>query len=356
MRRIDRETRETLRDEPELLAVARAVVKTQRSRHFRVGPVGSRVRLVPVVLLSLVVIAAAALGLTSSYSTRALHDGSADAVGAASGRVTHDPDAGAGPAGPNEDWINQIGDGVTSDELNHAGLQAAAISTGDTTPWQVTGPNNIGGRVTDLVVDPSQPKTIYVAASGGGIWKSTDEGSTFTSVWPITNTQTIGALAMGPDGTLWAGTGEANPAGGGMTFFGNGIYKSTDGGATWTDVGLQGSDAIGRIVVNPTNGNEIWAAASGSIYASSSQRGIYHSTDGGATWQQALEPPNATTGGIDIALNPTNPNRIYASLWDHHRDPCCRTYGGHRLRPLPFAGRRCNLDAPADDHRRPAEL
>ena len=88
--------------------------------------------------------------------------------------------------------------------------------------------------------DPANPATIYVAAAGGGIWKSTDEGMTFTSVWPGSNTQTMGALAMGSDGTLWAGTGEANPAGGGMTYFGNGVYKSTDGGKTWRNVGLTG--------------------------------------------------------------------------------------------------------------------
>jgi photosystem II stability/assembly factor-like uncharacterized protein len=329
-KRVDRETRELLGADEELLATARAVAKTQDARDFGDVPgARSRLRHAPVLVLVAALAVAAVLGATSSLSTRAHHDGLGSAVGLASGRVTHDPDASSfAPAGPNEDWLNQIGDGVTSDVLTHAGLQAAAISVGDQTPWTVTGPSNIGGRVTDLVVDPTNPKTIYVAAAGGGVWKSTDEGSTFTSVWPSSNTQTIGALAMGPDGTLWAGTGEANPAGGGMTFFGNGVYKSTNGGATWTNVGLQQSDAIGRIVVDPSNANQVWVAASGSIYASSAQRGIYHSVDGGATWTLALGPPNATTGGVDIALDPANSNRVYAALWDHHRDPCCRTYGG----------------------------
>jgi len=245
-----------------------------------------------------------------------------------SGDGTCDDDA--GPEGP---WTSYYAkessfQPITMAELQQAKQQADAIPAPDHTPWQPIGPTNVGGRVVDLVVDPSNPTTIYVAAAGGGIWKSTDEGMTFTSAWPGGNTQTMGALAMGPDGTLWAGTGEANPAGGGMTYFGNGVYKSTDGGKTWQNVGLTDSAAIGKIVVNPNNPNEVWVAAAGSIYTSSPQRGIYHTTDGGQTWQLALAPPNATTGGIDIALDPANPNRVYAALWDHHRDPAARTYGG----------------------------
>jgi hypothetical protein len=138
----------------------------------------------------------------------------------------------------------------------------------------------------------------------------------------------VGLVEQHDEARVEAGTGEANPAGGGMTYFGNGIYKSTDGGKTWQNVGLTGSAAIGRIVVNPDNPNEVWVAAAGSIYTSSPQRGIYHTTDGGKTWQLALASPNATTGGIDIALDPANPSRVYAALWDHHRDPAARTYGG----------------------------
>jgi photosystem II stability/assembly factor-like uncharacterized protein len=259
------------------------------------------------------------LGMTAARADTC-DDGSDDA--------TCDDDG--GPEGP---WVSYYakessGQPITMAELQQAKQQADAIPAPDHTPWQPIGPTNVGGRVVDLVVDPSNPTTIYVAAAGGGIWKSTDEGMTFTSAWPGGNTQTMGALAMGPDGTLWAGTGEANPAGGGMTYFGNGVYKSTDGGKTWQNVGLTGSAAIGRIVVNPKNPNEVWVAAAGSIYTSSPQRGIYHTTDGGQTWQLALAPPNATTGGIDIALDPANPNRVYAALWDHHRDPAARTYGG----------------------------
>lgn len=275
----------------------------------------------------------AATGLGAVGLRPAAHSavrGAAGAVRSAASAGRGGTDGDGGPEGP---WVSSYdkessGRPITMTELRQAARQAAAIPAPDKTPWQPVGPTNIGGRVIDLVVDPKSPATIYVAAAGGGIWKSTDEGMTFTPVWPSDFTQTMGALAMGPDGTLWAGTGEANPAGGGMTYFGNGVYKSTDGGKTWQNMGLTGSAAIGRIVVSPQNPDEVWVAAAGSIYTSSPQRGIYHSADGGKTWQLALAPPNATTGGIDIALDPANPDHVYAALWDHHRDPAARTYGG----------------------------
>ena len=104
--------------------------------------------------------------------------------------------------------------------------------------WKQLGPYNIGGRVTDVVADRFTPNSAFAAVSGGGIWKTTDGGANWTSIWPDANTQTMGAFAQAPDGTLWAGTGEANPPGGGLTYFGDGIYKSTDNGAHWTNMGL----------------------------------------------------------------------------------------------------------------------
>jgi hypothetical protein len=216
---------------------------------------------------------------------------------------------------------------LTTRMFRRAQLQAEAmpVSTGT---WTDLGPTDIGGRITDLVVDAGHPDTIFVAAAGGGIWKSTDAGASFVTSWPDSNVQAIGALARGSDGTLWAGTGEANPPGGGLTYFGDGIYKSTDNGATWQFSGLAGSGSFGRIAVDPTNPNIVYAAAAGTVSTSTAQRGIYKSTDAGATWQPVLAPPSATTGGVDIAIDPTNPNRIFASLWDHHRNNGARTYGG----------------------------
>jgi hypothetical protein len=216
---------------------------------------------------------------------------------------------------------------LTTMMFQRAMRQAAAMPVSAGT-WTDLGPTDIGGRITDLVVDAGHPDTIFVAAAGGGIWKSTDRCTTFTPSWPDGSVQAIGALARGSDGTLWAGTGEANPPGGGLTYFGDGIYSSADNGATWQFRGLSDSGSFGRIVVDPSNPSRIFAAAAGTVSTSVSQRGIYRSVDAGATWQQVLAPPNGTTGGVDIAIDPSNPNKIFASLWDHKRNNGARTYGG----------------------------
>jgi photosystem II stability/assembly factor-like uncharacterized protein len=216
-----------------------------------------------------------------------------------------------------------------------AGRQAANAPLGDAAAWKFVGPTNIGGRVIDLAVDPTTtPSTVYAAVASGGIMKSTDGGVTWTSAWPASNEQVMGALARGSDGTLWAGTGEANSSGGGDQFLtdaaplGNGIYKSTDGGKTWQLSGLPNSGAFGRIAVNPDNPNEVWAAASGWLNVTSHQRGLYHTTDGGKTWVRSLAPPNSTTGAIDVAVDPANPNIILASLSDKFRTDGAFHYGG----------------------------
>ena len=128
--------------------------------------------------------------------------------------------------------------------------------------------------------------------------------------------------------TLWAGTGEANPPGGGLTYFGDGIYKSTDDGAHWTNIGLRESASIGRIAVDPTNPDGCSRRPPGHVARSAGQRGLYRTVDGGKTWQLVLAPPNATTGAIDVAINPQNPQIVYAALWDHKRNNGARIYGG----------------------------
>jgi photosystem II stability/assembly factor-like uncharacterized protein len=196
------------------------------------------------------------------------------------------------------------------------------------TAWQLVGPANVGARITDVQVDHTTPDAVFAAVSGGGIWRSTDKGANWTPIWPDSNVQTMGAFAQAPDGTLWAGTGEANPPGGGLTYFGDGIYRSTDGGASWQDTGLRDSASIGRIAVDPTHSNIVFAAAAGHVARSVSQRGLYRTTDAGQTWKLVLAPPNATTGAIDVAIDPVNPQRVFAALWDHKRNNGARTYGG----------------------------
>ncbi|MEV6692838.1 glycosyl hydrolase [Micromonospora sp. NPDC051196] len=194
--------------------------------------------------------------------------------------------------------------------------------------WDFFGPLNIGGRVPDLVVDPQVPDQLFIAAASGGVWKSSDAGDVFTPVWPDSWAQPIGALAMTSDGVLFAGTGEAQPGGGSITFGGDGIYRSTDRGGSWERVGLTDSHAIGRLAIDPTNEDRIFAAATGNLFIPGGERGVYLSEDGGDNWRQVLAPPNARTGATEVIIDPSNPNRVYAAMWDHLREPHQRTYGG----------------------------
>jgi photosystem II stability/assembly factor-like uncharacterized protein len=208
--------------------------------------------------------------------------------------------------------------------LKEAGAATAAAGN----PWQLVGPTNIGGRLVDIAIDPVLADTVYVAAASGGIWKSTDAGNTFSEAWPRHNVQAMGALAITPNATLFAGTGESNPGGGSLSYGGSGVYRSTDRGATWQLVGLQNTHRISEIVVHPTNPNTIFVAATGHLFSPGGDRGLYRSTDGGNTWQLLLSGDTPTTGASDIAINPSNPNRMYVTMWDHLRQPNLRTYGG----------------------------
>ncbi|HEY7017774.1 MAG TPA: hypothetical protein VH297_04845 [Gaiellaceae bacterium] len=221
-------------------------------------------------------------------------------------------------------------DTFTYAQVEQAAAQADAIPSAGGS-WEYVGANNIGGRVTDIVVDPDHADTIFVASAGGGIWKSTDAGATYTPAWPNDYPQAIGAMARGSDGTLWVGTGEANASGGGITYSGDGVYKSTDGGATWTNVGLGNSGMIGRIAVDPTDPNRVLVAAAGDIYTTGGKRGLFRTIDGGAHWTRILTPDENVspwTGVVDVAIDPVNPNRVYATEWDRHRNAYARPYGG----------------------------
>jgi photosystem II stability/assembly factor-like uncharacterized protein len=258
------------------------------------------------------------------------------AVRAPNDLMTEEHDA---PETPPEDWfITQrvTHGGIPAGALERAGAEAAALaeetfrtdSVAAGSRWKFVGPTNIGGRVLDIAVDPVAADTIYVAAATGGVWKSVDKGATFTSIWPTTNTQSMGALIITSTGTLFAGTGEANPGGGSLTYGGSGIYRSIDGGTTWQQVGLTNSGAIGRLAVDPTNPQHLFAAVAGQLYVRGGERGVYESNDNGTTWTRVLAGDNDTTGAVDLAIDPTNPNRVFAAMWDHLREPDLRTYGG----------------------------
>lgn len=232
-----------------------------------------------------------------------------------------------GPLAPGEWKARQDlsgGAGLPEQALLTAAGQARRIrSVGH---WTSEGPTNIGGRVTGVSVD--RTGAVFITAASGGVWKSTDRATTFRSVWPDDYPQATGATVAAPDGSVYVGTGEANPGGGSLTYEGDGIYRTTDGGRTWKNLGLRHSATIGRIAVDPTNPKRIFVAATGSLFRPGGERGVYRTTDGGRTWQRVLAGANAWTGAVDLAIAPDRPDTVYATLWDRQRTPSLRRYGG----------------------------
>lgn len=203
-----------------------------------------------------------------------------------------------------------------------SGLDAAGT-------WQPRGPVNVGGRVTDLIGDPADSNKFYVGAASGGVWKTTDGGVTFTPIFDGQGSLSIGALAIDPrdSNVLYVGTGEANPGGGSVTYPGDGVWKTTDGGVTWQHLGLDSTVSIGRIVVDPRSPDTVFVAATGELFSRNVDRGVYRSQDGGRTWTKVLFVSDIA-GGIDLAIDPVDPRRVFAATWERIRTPAERIYGG----------------------------
>lgn len=195
--------------------------------------------------------------------------------------------------------------------------------------WEPVGPVNTGGRISDVEMSPSDLNTVWVGAASGGVWKSTDAGSNFTPVFDDQMNISVGDLVVDPNNplTVYVGTGEANGGFNSSAFPGNGIYKTTDGGNNWSHLGLDSTEQIGRVVVDPKNSNRVFAAAMGRQYGKTQQRGIYRSTDAGSNWSRVLFV-NDSTGAVDISLNPDNPDTAFAATWSRIRYPDNRIYAG----------------------------
>lgn len=185
-------------------------------------------------------------------------------------------------------------------------------------PWTFTGPDNIGGRITDVESPPGHPEIIYVGAATGGVLKTTDNGLSWTNLFDDVPVISVGDIAIDPNhpDTIWCGTGEANSSS--FSFLGNGIYRSTDAGETWEHMGLTHSAYIGRVIVDHSNSNRIFAAACGNLFTTSDERGIFRTIDGGLTWERVLFI-NDSTSAIDIIQHPTNPQILFAAMWERTR-------------------------------------
>jgi photosystem II stability/assembly factor-like uncharacterized protein len=186
-------------------------------------------------------------------------------------------------------------------------------------PPRCIGPAVMSGRVTELAVVEKKPATFYVASAGGGLWKTTNNGGTFTPLFDGESTASIGAVAVSQSHPeiVWVGTGEANARN--SVSWGDGVYKSTDGGKSWKHMGLKDSHSVARIVIHPTNPDVVYVAVLGHLWAPNPERGLYKSTDGGKTWVLA-KFIDENTGFIDLVMDPTDPDTLYAAAYQVRRD------------------------------------
>ena len=193
--------------------------------------------------------------------------------------------------------------------------------------WRSIGPVNMAGRITDVEADSRNPKVFYVTGAGGGVWKTVNAGTTFFSIWDKGPIASIGDIAIAPSNAniLYVGTGESNSRN--SVAPGWGVYKSTDGGVTWQSLGLEKTQHIGRIVVHPTNPNIVYVAALGALWKDNPERGLYKSLDGGRTWALSKFVSDKA-GFIDLAMDPRDPNTLYAASYERVRKPAFLKSGG----------------------------
>jgi photosystem II stability/assembly factor-like uncharacterized protein len=180
------------------------------------------------------------------------------------------------------------------------------------------GPALISGRVVAIAVDPNDRAHYYVGAASGGVWETENDGGTWTPVFDHEGSYSIGAIAIDPENpsVIWVGTGEGNSQR--SVAYGDGVYRSDDGGASWKNMGLKDSQHIGKIVIDPKDSNTVYVAAQGPLWNSGGDRGLYKTTDGGKTWTDALSI-SKYTGVADVAMDPTDPDVLYASAWQRER-------------------------------------
>lgn len=215
--------------------------------------------------------------------------------------------------------------GVISSCLFCVSCTVALVSGQDLGPeylsefrWRSLGPSATGGRVVDIEVDPRDNSKIFVASASGGLWRSENHGTTWTALFEKEGTISIGDIAIDPShpDTIWVGTGEANNQR--SSFWGDGIYRSNDGGKTWTNTGLHDSHHIGRVVVDPHDSKIVYVAALGHLYTSNEQRGLFKTKDGGTTWEKILYV-NENVGVVDVVIDPENSDIIYAASYQRLR-------------------------------------
>ena len=214
-------------------------------------------------------------------------------------------------------------------------LAQAAYDSND--PWKVEnfsglkfrsiGPALMSGRIADIAIHPLNESIWYVAVGSGGVWKTTNAGNTWTPIFDNESCYSTGCITIDPNNpsVIWLGTGEN--VGGRHVSFGDGIFKSTDAGQSWTNVGLEQSEHISEIIIHPENSDIVWVAAQGPLWSKGGQRGVFKTTDGGANWTQVLGDAE-WTGASELEIDPTDPSILYAATWDRHRTVAAYIGGG----------------------------
>jgi len=205
--------------------------------------------------------------------------------------------------------------------------QQVDISQFNAIETHAIGPAGMSGRVTCIDVVSSRPNEIYIGTASGGVWKSTNAGLSWDPLFDKQALQSIGSIAIqqsNPD-VIWAGTGEGNPRNSHSS--GAGIYKSIDGGRTWDLKGLEKTKTIHRVIIDRDNPDIVYAGALGSPWGSNAERGVYKTVDGGESWNKVLYINNLT-GCADLVVDPSNPNKLIASMWEHKREPWFFNSGG----------------------------
>ncbi len=173
------------------------------------------------------------------------------------------------------------------------------------------GPAVTSGRIADFAVNPNNFNEYYVATASGGVWKTKNDGITYEPIFDGQGSYSIGCITLDPNNTnvVWVGSGENNNQR--SVAYGDGVYKSEDGGASWKNTGLKTSEHIGKIIVDPRNSDVVYVAAIGPLWKEGGERGVYKTTDGGKTWTQVLKIDDHT-GVNDLIMDPRNPDRLYA--------------------------------------------
>ena len=196
-------------------------------------------------------------------------------------------------------------------------------------PARNIGSAAMSGRISALdAIDSNGQLTLFVGSASGGVWKSVNGGTTFKPVFDNTNVQSVGAVAVDPTNpsTVWTGTGESWVRN--SVSIGAGVFKSTDGGENWVNMGLKDSEHIARILIDPKDGDTVYVCATGHLWDDNDERGVFKSSDAGKSWRKVLAGANGSTGCGMIAMSAQNPKTLYASLWDFRRQAWTFRSGG----------------------------